>query len=94
MLTENPWIDTTALYRVYGRALQELQEHAEESTWEGSDDDMRVLATRILDLAFMGERDAIQLRRGAMRHFGYVEAGDPVPQARTPQYNGSVRGCC
>ena len=82
MLTENPWIDTTALatlYRVYGRALQELREHPQDTTWEGSDDDMLVLATRILDLAFLGERDAIQLRHGAMRHFGYVEASDPVP---------------
>ena len=46
MRTQNTGIDTTALdtlYRVYGRAVQELQEHAEESTWEGSDDDMRVL---------------------------------------------------
>jgi hypothetical protein len=80
MFAENPWFQTATLntlYRVYGRALQELREHSEETSWEGSDDDMLVLATRILDLAFMGERDVIQLRRGAMCHFGYVEAGDP-----------------
>ena len=80
MLTEDPWIDTTArdkLYRVYGSALQELREHPEGTSWEGTDDDMIALATSILDLAFLGERDAIQLRRGAMRPFGYVETGDP-----------------
>jgi hypothetical protein len=80
MPTENPWLDFAALntlYRVYGRALQELREHPEGTSWEGTDDDMIVLATSILDLAFMGERSAIQLRRGAMRHFGYVETGDP-----------------
>ena len=85
MRTENTWIDTTALdtlYRVYGRAVQELQEHAEESTWEGSDDDMLVLATCILDLAFLGEGDPIQLRRGAMHQFGYVEACNAVPQGK------------
>ena len=80
MLTENPWLDFAALntlYRVYGRALQELREHPEGTSWEGTDDDMMVLATSILDLAFLGERNALQLRRGAMRHFGYVETGDP-----------------
>lgn len=79
MFIQNQWIDTAALdtlYRVYEGALHELREHSEESRWQGSDDDMIALATRILDLAFLGERDAIELRRGAMRHFGYVEV-DP-----------------
>ena len=78
MFAENPWFQRATLntlYRVYARAVQELREHSEETSWEGSDDDMLVLATRILDLAYMGERDVIQLRRGAMRHFGYVGDG-------------------
>ena len=48
MLTENPWLDfaaLNALYRAYGRALQELREHPEGTSWEGTDDDMIVLAT-------------------------------------------------
>jgi hypothetical protein len=80
MFTENPWFQpatVNALYRVYGDVLEELRKRPEETTWEGSDEDMRVLATCILDLAFLGELDASQLRRGAMRHFGYVETGDP-----------------
>jgi hypothetical protein len=83
MFTENSWFQPAAvneLYRVYGDALQELRRYPEDTTWEGSDDDMLVLATRIFDLAFLGERDPIQLRRGAMRHFGYVRPSDPVPQ--------------
>lgn len=80
MFAKHPWFETATvdtLYSVYEEALQELRRHSKETSWEGSDKDMLVLATRILDLAFLGERDVIKLRRGAMFHFGYVELGDP-----------------
>jgi hypothetical protein len=84
MFIQNQWFDTAALdtlYRVYEGALHELREHSEETSWQGSDDDMIALASRVLDLAFLGERDATQLRRGAMRHFGYVEADSALAAA-------------
>ena len=79
MFTENPWLQAATLgklYLVYVEALQELRVHSEETSWEGSDDDMLALASRILDIASTGERDAGKLRRGAMRHFGHFEASD------------------
>jgi hypothetical protein len=81
VFTENPWFQAATLaklYLVYAEALQELRAHSDETSWEGSDDDMLALASRILDIAFTGERDAGELRRGAMRHFGHFETSDPA----------------